>query len=97
MSYNNASHLDTSGLNHVAQAPFTRLPPEILGQIALHGLDMENGPKPSILNQVSAFMRSTINGTKVLWSTVCIVRSIRDGIRVVCAPATNHVSLPSYF
>jgi len=102
MSCGDASHPDTglrgllnhpNSFNDAAQAsivaPFIRLPPEILGQIALHGLVMEDGPKPSILNQVSSFMRSTINGTKILWSTVCIVRSIRDASRVVCVPNTN--------
>jgi hypothetical protein len=102
MSCNNISHPDinlwelldhSNGLNDVAQAsmvaPFMRLPPEFLGQIAVHGLGMEEGPKPSILNQVSAFMRSTINGTKILWSTVCIVRSIRNASRVVCALDTS--------
>lgn len=58
-------------IQHVS---FMRLPPEILCEIASHGLAMETGPKPWILNQVCTFVRETINSTKTLWSTICITR-----------------------
>lgn len=50
-------------------APFRRLPPEIIGEIALHCIHA-GSPGPQILNQVSVSMRITINSTKALWSKI---------------------------
>ena len=51
-------------------SPFRRLPPELLGQIAVCCLAAKGGPKPSQLNQVSKPLRAAVNGMKTLWSTI---------------------------
>ncbi|PVF94372.1 hypothetical protein CPB86DRAFT_818066 [Serendipita vermifera] len=49
-------------------APIRRLPPEILGEIAMACLQV--GVPPFTLGQVSSSMRNTVNSMKKLWSSI---------------------------
>ncbi|CAG8730828.1 15214_t:CDS:1, partial [Acaulospora colombiana] len=49
-------------------APIRRIPPEILGDIAMACLQV--GIPPYILSQVSSLMRDAVNGMKKLWSSI---------------------------
>jgi hypothetical protein len=54
---------------------FQHLPYEILGEIAAYALEM--GIQPSEMNLICRSMTEVINGTKTLWSNICISRYLR--------------------
>jgi hypothetical protein len=62
-------------------APYRRLPTELLGEIAWHCV--QEGMKPSKLNQIDTAMRYAVNGFKALWSSIFVTKSI-DAWERVC-------------
>jgi hypothetical protein len=61
-------------------AAYRRLPTEILGEIAWQCV--QEGMKPSKLNQIDAAMRYAVNGFKAFWSCILVTKCDESRERV---------------
>jgi hypothetical protein len=76
-------------------APYRRLPPEILGEIAWHCV--EQRMKPYNLNQIDAAMRYAVNGFRALWSSILVTKIIMTSAKAKSIMASEKVRGSSHY